>query len=90
MEPTKRELRQQKREIKRAGVKRRRRLGKQALLQNPDEVPALETDFDFGRHSSSQYNGMDRDPTRRRADREPGVVFTKPSGTDRDSSSNTA
>jgi hypothetical protein len=64
-EPTKRELRQAKREIKRAGSQRRRRMLKQALRDNVEDAPAAE--FDFGRFSSAPMNGMDHDPTRRRA-----------------------
>jgi hypothetical protein len=64
-QPTRRELRQQKREIKRAGSQRRRRLLKQALREDPEETPSPAPDF--GRLSSAPMNGMDRDPTRRRA-----------------------
>ena len=39
MEPTKRELRQLKREIKRAGSQRRRREWKRELRENPEEAP---------------------------------------------------
>ena len=39
MEPTKRELRQMKREIKRAGSQRRRRQWKRDLRENPEEAP---------------------------------------------------
>ncbi|WP_422930553.1 hypothetical protein [Singulisphaera sp. PoT] len=63
MEPTKKELRQQKREIKRAGSKRRRRQLKQQLAEHPDEAPDAE--FDFGRYESATMNGLDRDNTRR-------------------------
>jgi hypothetical protein len=63
-EPTKRELRQQKREIKRAGSQRRRRMLKQALRENPEEAPNAE--YDFGRFSSAPFNGLDHDATRRR------------------------
>ncbi|SIO04393.1 hypothetical protein SAMN05444166_2175 [Singulisphaera sp. GP187] len=64
MDQTKRELRQQKREIKRAGGKRRRRLLKQGLAERPDEAP--DTEFDFGRFCSAKMNGIDRDSTRHR------------------------
>jgi hypothetical protein len=64
-EPTKRELRQQKREIKRAGSHRRRRQEKQALREDPESLPDLN--FDFGRYSSTPFNGMDHDATRRRS-----------------------
>ena len=67
-EPTKRELRQQKREIKRAGSQRRRRQLKQALRENPEEAPY--TEFDFGRYESARFNGMDHDATRRRPNAE--------------------
>ena len=66
-DPTKRELREQKREIKRAGGKRRRRLLKQALTENPDDAPSTETDF--GRYETARLNGRDRDASRRRPDR---------------------
>ena len=65
MEPTKRELRQEKRAIKRAGSQRRRRQGKRALVENPDEAPF--TGDDFGHYSSAPLNGIDRDATRRRS-----------------------
>ncbi|HMB06379.1 MAG TPA: hypothetical protein VKP69_21930 [Isosphaeraceae bacterium] len=63
MGPTKRELRQRKREIKRAGGKRRRRQLKQALAEDPADAPYAE--FDFGRFESAKLNGMDHDATRR-------------------------
>jgi hypothetical protein len=63
-EPTKRELRQQKRELKRAGNQRVRRIFKQALRENPDE--AAECEPDVGRCRSAPFNGMDHDATRRR------------------------
>ena len=64
MDNTKRELRQQKREIKRAGGKRRRRLLKQGLAERPEEAP--DSEFDFGRYSSAKLNGIDRDSKRER------------------------
>lgn len=64
MDLTKRELRQQKREIKRAGGKRRRRLLKLGLAECPEEAP--NATFDFGRYSSAKLNGIDRDSTRQR------------------------
>jgi hypothetical protein len=63
-EPTKRELREQKRAIKRAGSQRRRRMLKQVLRENPEEAPLGE--FDFGRYSSAPFNGLDHDATRTR------------------------
>jgi hypothetical protein len=62
MEPTKREYRQLKREIKRAGSQRRRRQWKRDLRENPEEAPFSEEDF--GRFSSAELNGFDQDHTR--------------------------
>jgi hypothetical protein len=64
MEPTKREQRQIKKEIKRAGSQRRRRQWKRDLRENPEAAPYSEDDF--GRYSSAALNGMDQDHTRRR------------------------
>ena len=69
MEPTKREQRQAKREIKRAGTQRRRRQWKRELRENPEEAPYSEDDF--GRYSTAELNGMDHDKTRRRDDPDP-------------------
>jgi hypothetical protein len=63
-DPTRRELRQEKREVKKAGGKRVRRALKRNLAEEPDEAP--HDPIDFGRLSSARYNGMDRDATRRR------------------------
>lgn len=64
MEPTKRELRQMKREIKRAGSQRRRRQWKRDLRENPEEAPYSQEDF--GRFSTAELNGIDQDNSRRR------------------------
>src|SRR5438132_2342280 len=64
----KRQLRKLKRDIKRAGNKRRRQHLKRQLAEAPEEAP--HADFDFGRASSAGYNAMDRDATRRRPRRE--------------------
>jgi hypothetical protein len=64
MEPDKREYRKLKRDVKRAGNKRRRQYLKRALVQNPEEAPHNE--FDFGGDTSATLNGMDNDATRRR------------------------
>jgi hypothetical protein len=61
MKPEKRELRQLKREIKRAGSQRRRRLLKRDLIENPEEAHRAEVDF--GRLRSADLNGIDRRPT---------------------------
>jgi hypothetical protein len=64
MEPDKRQLRKLKRDIKRAGNKRRRRALQRDLVNNPDE--AQHSEDNCGRFSSEPYNGMDRDSTRRK------------------------
>jgi hypothetical protein len=64
VEQDKRRYRKLKRDIKRAGNKRRRQHLKRELAENPDE--ARFSDFDFGRDSSAGLNGMDRDATRLR------------------------
>jgi hypothetical protein len=78
-EPTKRERRQQKREVKRAGNQRLRRQLKRALADDPEQVPDAE--FDRGRYRSEPLNGMDRDPTRRRPEARggPGKADESPS-----------
>ena len=63
-QPTKRELRQMKREVKRAGSQRRRRQWKRDLRENPEEAPHSEDDF--GRFSTAPLNGIDQDQKRRR------------------------
>jgi hypothetical protein len=62
----KRRLRKLKRDIKRAGNKRRRQHLKRDLAANPED--AAFTDFDFGRDSSAGLNATDRDATRRKRD----------------------
>jgi hypothetical protein len=69
MDPTKREMRKLKREIKRAGSKHRRRQLKRDLTENPGE--AHHSDESFGRNRSSSLNGLDNDATRRPAADEP-------------------
>lgn len=64
MEPDKRQWRKLKRDIKRAGNKRRRRYLKRELAENAGNAP--HSNFEFGRDSSAGLNGLDRDPTRRR------------------------
>src|SRR4051812_35609528 len=60
---TRSELLEQKRELKRAGGKRRRRMLKQSLIDNPED--AHEVEGDFGRYRSAPLNGLDHDATRR-------------------------
>jgi hypothetical protein len=60
----KRQLRQLKRKIKRAGSKRRRRHLKRELEERPEDAPF--TQFDFGNFTSTSLNALDQDATRRR------------------------
>ena len=60
----KRMLRKLKRDLKRAGNKRRRRYLKRQLEEHPDD--AAHADFQFGDDSTTNLNGMDHDSTRRR------------------------
>lgn len=62
MDPTKRELREQKRQLKRAGSRHRRRDLNRTLRENPDEAHAAEENF--GRYSTAELNRLDRDSTR--------------------------
>jgi hypothetical protein len=64
MDQDKRRLRKLKRDIKRAGNKRRRQHLKRDLTANPEEAPFA--DFEFGRDSSVGLNGLDQDATRRK------------------------
>jgi len=67
---TKREVRQHKREVKKAGGKRARRVLKRDLAENPDDAPF--TPVDFGGLRSALMNGLDRDATRRKDNPGPG------------------
>ncbi len=62
MEPTKREHRELKRDLKREGSQRRRRQWKRVLRDDPEEAPYAEENF--GRCSTADLNGRDHDPTR--------------------------
>ncbi len=64
MDPDKRQFRKLKRDIKRAGNKRRRQHLKRELVENPEEAPFSE--FDFGSDSSATLNNLDNDATRKR------------------------
>jgi hypothetical protein len=69
MDRDKRQLRKLKRDVKRAGSKRRRHHLKRDLAERPEEAPYSE--YDFGRFSSAGLNGLDQDATReRRPERE--------------------
>ena len=60
----KREFREAKREIKRAGNKRRRLSLKRSLIDNPEEAAADTADV--GRYRSLDLNGIDHDSTRKK------------------------
>jgi hypothetical protein len=64
MDQDKRRYRELKRDLKRAGNRKRRRHLQRQLREQPDE--AARVDFDFGRDSTTGLNGNDRDATRRR------------------------
>jgi hypothetical protein len=64
MDPDKRQMRELKRAIKRAGNKRRRQQLKRDLVDNPDE--AHHSEVELTRDSSAWLNGLDSDSTRRR------------------------
>jgi hypothetical protein len=64
-DPAKRQLRQLKRALKRAGSKHRRRDLKRQLAENPEI--ASEADENLGRHRSDGFNGLDQDATRKRS-----------------------
>jgi hypothetical protein len=64
MDPDKRQYRELKRTIKRAGSKHRRQDFKRDLRENPEE--AHTKDENFGRYSSAAMNANDRDATRKK------------------------
>jgi hypothetical protein len=64
MDQDKRRYRKLKRDVKRAGNKRRRAHLKRDLAEKPEE--AAFSEFDFGETSSETMNGVDKDATRRR------------------------
>jgi hypothetical protein len=64
MDPQKKQMRKLKRDVKRAGNKRRRQYLKRQLHDSPDEAPHAE--YDFGRNTSETLNGLDQDATRKR------------------------
>jgi hypothetical protein len=63
MDQDKRLLRKLKRDIKRAGNKRRRQFLKRQLEEKPEDAPYAQ--FDFGRTSSEGLNALDQDATRK-------------------------
>jgi len=68
MEQDKRSYRQLKRDLKRAGNRKRRRQLQRDLLDNPND--AAHSTFDFGRDRSAGLNGNDRDATRRNSEKD--------------------
>ncbi len=64
MDQDKRFLRKLKRDVKRAGNKKRRQFLKRQLTDSPEDAPYAE--FNFGRRSSAGLNAIDRDATRKK------------------------
>ena len=62
VDPMKRKMREMKRAIKKRGNKHRRQTLKRQLAENPEE--AAHAEESYGRHSSVNLNGLDRDATR--------------------------
>ena len=69
-DPDKRTLRELKRAVKKRGNKHRRAQLKRDLAENPDE--AAHSEEKLGRFSSADYNGLDRDSTRKKEDEPKG------------------
>ncbi|HWE37953.1 MAG TPA: hypothetical protein VG406_15390 [Isosphaeraceae bacterium] len=59
----KRELRERKRQLKRKGNQRVRRILKRGLAEDPENAADLAADY--GRYRSADLNGLDADPARR-------------------------
>jgi hypothetical protein len=68
MDQEKKRLRQLKRQVKKAGNRKRRQQLKRSLRDDPEGAAEVETDF--GGNSSATLNGMDQDATRRRDEEE--------------------
>jgi hypothetical protein len=68
MNDDKRQHRQLKRDVKKAGNRKRRLQLKRDLVRNPEE--AAHTEVDLGNDTSVPLNGNDRDAKRRRKDEE--------------------
>lgn len=66
MDKSKRELREEKRRLKQQGNQKVRRAARRILAADPEQ--ARDITDDFGRLSTADRNGRDRDPTRRRQD----------------------
>lgn len=68
MNDDKRQYRELKRDIKKAGNRKLRRSLQRQLAETPTE--AHEAEVDHGRLSSASMNGNDKDATRRRTEEE--------------------
>lgn len=66
MNDDKRRQRELKRDVKKAGNRKRRRHLDRELARDP--ASAHQAEFDFGRDSSAGLNGLDKDATRLRGD----------------------
>jgi hypothetical protein len=66
MDRDKRQMRKLKRDVKKAGNKKRRAQLKRDLADNPDEAHWSEPTV--GRLSSEALNGLDKDATRKRSE----------------------
>jgi hypothetical protein len=72
MNGDKRELREQKRILKRKGNQHNRREVRRRLAEHPEEAADIEVDF--GRFGTSGLNGIDHDATRFRSQRPADVA----------------
>lgn len=70
MDQDKRRHRQLKRDVKKAGNRKRRHALKRDLERDPEG--AAHSEFDYGRDSSESLNGIDHDATRRRTREDEG------------------
>jgi len=68
MNDDKRQYRQMKRDIKKAGTRKARRQLQRDLDRNPEE--AAFSEVDYGRNSSQPLNGNDQDATRKREEQQ--------------------
>ena len=71
MNDEKRRQRELKREVKKAGNRKRRRHLDRELQRSPES--AHEVEFEFGRDASAGLNGIDHDATRRSRRRDEDV-----------------
>jgi hypothetical protein len=61
----KKQFREAKRQVKKDGNRERRRHLKQQLIEDPENAH-LDDEYDYGFNTSTDYNGIDRDSTRKR------------------------